>query len=245
MSRRKRFGCWGRARSPARIPRRVHVPVLNGQHAWAVLLARGGGPSCRTCLLDLLEMYGRSNPAASLGQEVPEPDVRASRNAAPPWSKPPMATFTGQRGNYGTIFKITPSGTLTTLYSFCSQSACTDGAIPVALVQATNGDLYGNNRGGRNRGHRRWYGLQNHPEWHADDAIQLLLPKRVQGRRNPCRARAGHQWGLLRDNLRWRDQRWEGLQPVCRSGPVCENTAYLRQGGSGGQDSGHRSDGCN
>jgi uncharacterized repeat protein (TIGR03803 family) len=32
---------------------------------------------------------------------------------------------------------------------------------------------------------RLWDGLQNHPEWHADDAIQLLLPKRVHGRRNP------------------------------------------------------------
>ena len=44
----------------------------------------------------------------------------------------------------GTVFKITPSGTLTTLYSFCSQSGCTDGELPEAgLVQATNGDLYG------------------------------------------------------------------------------------------------------
>ncbi len=44
----------------------------------------------------------------------------------------------------GTVFKITPSGKLTTLYSFCSQSGCTDGSKPWAgLVQATNGDLYG------------------------------------------------------------------------------------------------------
>jgi uncharacterized repeat protein (TIGR03803 family) len=44
----------------------------------------------------------------------------------------------------GTVFKITPSGTLTTLYTFCSQSGCTDGVYPDAgLVQATNGDLYG------------------------------------------------------------------------------------------------------
>jgi len=50
----------------------------------------------------------------------------------------------GANGDYGTVFKITPSGTLTTLYSFCSQSGCTDGANPEAgLVQATNGDLYG------------------------------------------------------------------------------------------------------
>ena len=44
----------------------------------------------------------------------------------------------------GTFFKITPSGTLTTLYSFCAQSNCTDGAGPTAgLVQATNGNFYG------------------------------------------------------------------------------------------------------
>src|SRR6516162_1764592 len=40
----------------------------------------------------------------------------------------------------GTVFKITPSGTLTTLYKFCSQSGCTDGAFPAAgLVQGTDG----------------------------------------------------------------------------------------------------------
>ena len=34
--------------------------------------------------------------------------------------------------------------TLTTLYSFCSQTGCPDGDGPHAgLVQATNGDLYG------------------------------------------------------------------------------------------------------
>jgi uncharacterized repeat protein (TIGR03803 family) len=50
----------------------------------------------------------------------------------------------GANSKGGTVFKITPSGALTTLYSFCSQSGCTDGNGPVAgLVQATNGDLYG------------------------------------------------------------------------------------------------------
>jgi uncharacterized repeat protein (TIGR03803 family) len=45
---------------------------------------------------------------------------------------------------YGTVFKITPTGTLTTLYSFCSQSGCSDGASPFgALVQDTNGTFYG------------------------------------------------------------------------------------------------------
>jgi len=52
--------------------------------------------------------------------------------------------YGGANGNYGTVFKITPSGTLTTLYSFCAQSGCVDGAGPYAgLIQATNGDFYG------------------------------------------------------------------------------------------------------
>jgi len=50
----------------------------------------------------------------------------------------------GAHGSGGTIFKITPSGMLTTLYSFCSQSGCTDGAASLAgLVEATDGDFYG------------------------------------------------------------------------------------------------------
>jgi uncharacterized repeat protein (TIGR03803 family) len=49
----------------------------------------------------------------------------------------------GAKG-FGTVFKITPSGTLTTLHSFCTQSGCPDGQFPqTGLVQATNGNLYG------------------------------------------------------------------------------------------------------
>ena len=44
----------------------------------------------------------------------------------------------------GTIFKMTPSGTLTTVYSFCSQSGCTDGRYPfAALVEGADGNFYG------------------------------------------------------------------------------------------------------
>jgi uncharacterized protein (TIGR03437 family) len=53
----------------------------------------------------------------------------------------------------GTAFKITPSGVLTTLYSFCSQSGCPDGAQPEApLVQATDGNLYGTTSAGGAKG---------------------------------------------------------------------------------------------
>jgi uncharacterized repeat protein (TIGR03803 family) len=50
----------------------------------------------------------------------------------------------GNVSRAGTVFKITPAGRLTTLYSFCAQTNCTDGASPAArLVQATDGNLYG------------------------------------------------------------------------------------------------------
>ena len=40
---------------------------------------------------------------------------------------------------YGTVFKITPEGKLTTLHNFGS----TDGAFPNGLIQATDGNFYG------------------------------------------------------------------------------------------------------
>jgi uncharacterized repeat protein (TIGR03803 family) len=156
----------------------------------------------------------------------------------------------GANGNYGTVFKITPGGTLTTLYSFCSQTNCTDGAGPQAgLVQAADGDLYGTTvSGGTNTNgtvfkitptgtlttlhsfngttdgatpaaglvqaiNGDFYGTASSGANNygtvfkitpsgADDAIQILPPDTLPGRRYPLRrARPGHQWGLLRDNV--------------------------------------------
>jgi uncharacterized repeat protein (TIGR03803 family) len=51
----------------------------------------------------------------------------------------------GLNGGCGTVFKITPDGTFTSLYSFCTQANCTDGKNPYygSLVQASDGNLYG------------------------------------------------------------------------------------------------------
>jgi uncharacterized repeat protein (TIGR03803 family) len=55
----------------------------------------------------------------------------------------------GSNGGCGTVFKISPKGVFTTIYSFCSQSSCADGSYPEAgLIQATNEDLYGTTSGG-------------------------------------------------------------------------------------------------
>jgi uncharacterized repeat protein (TIGR03803 family) len=52
--------------------------------------------------------------------------------------------FDGEAMGCGTVFKITPAGALTTLYSFCARTNCTDGSYPHdGLVQAIGGDFYG------------------------------------------------------------------------------------------------------
>jgi uncharacterized repeat protein (TIGR03803 family) len=49
----------------------------------------------------------------------------------------------------GTIYKITPDGNLTTLYSFCSQTNCLDGYAPRgSLVLSTDGSFYGTTTNG-------------------------------------------------------------------------------------------------
>ena len=67
-------------------------------------------------------------------------------------------TFEGGTGNGGTIFGMTPSGDLTTLYSFCPQGPCTNGDQPRAgLVQDTNGDFYGTTSEGGTDGYGTVY----------------------------------------------------------------------------------------
>ncbi len=62
-------------------------------------------------------------------------------------------TYGGGANSSGTIFRITPRGSLTTLYSFCAQSDCTDGSYPYAgLIQASNGNFYGTTYGGGTNG---------------------------------------------------------------------------------------------
>ncbi|MGA7379572.1 MAG: choice-of-anchor tandem repeat GloVer-containing protein, partial [Terriglobales bacterium] len=61
-------------------------------------------------------------------------------------------TLGGGANAMGTVFKMTPGGTLTTLYSFCSQATCTDGSLPQAgLTLAKDGSFYGStSEGGAN-----------------------------------------------------------------------------------------------
>jgi uncharacterized repeat protein (TIGR03803 family) len=58
-------------------------------------------------------------------------------------------TSKGGAHNVGAVFKITPAGKLTTLYSFCSTDNCADGAYPYGgLTLGTDGSFYGTTLGG-------------------------------------------------------------------------------------------------
>src|SRR5258708_9739300 len=58
-------------------------------------------------------------------------------------------TSAGGAHKQGTVFKISPAGTLTTLYSFCAKTNCTDGSAPYAgLLLGRDGNLYGTTESG-------------------------------------------------------------------------------------------------
>ncbi len=43
----------------------------------------------------------------------------------------------------GEIFRMSPSGDLTTIYTFCAKSKCPDGSIPGSVILGSDGNLYG------------------------------------------------------------------------------------------------------
>jgi uncharacterized repeat protein (TIGR03803 family) len=55
-----------------------------------------------------------------------------------------MTSGGGINNNFGTIFRLTPQGKLTTIYSFCAQPNCADGeAAEAGLTLASDGNYYG------------------------------------------------------------------------------------------------------
>jgi uncharacterized repeat protein (TIGR03803 family) len=73
------------------------------------------------------------------------PDGANPKTALVPGADGNLYGTTSNGGNgAGTFFTMTPSGALTTLYTFCPAGGdCVDGAQPVALLLATDGNFYG------------------------------------------------------------------------------------------------------
>jgi uncharacterized repeat protein (TIGR03803 family) len=55
-------------------------------------------------------------------------------------------------GGDGFLYKITPTGTFSILYAFCSQTNCTDGSGPGPIFRGANGNFYGTTAGGGTNG---------------------------------------------------------------------------------------------
>jgi uncharacterized repeat protein (TIGR03803 family) len=87
-------------------------------------------------------------------------------------------------GSAGSIFEITPAGTLTTLYSFCGLPNCYGGVFPEArLLQAADGNFYGTTYEGGSGGAGTVFSLNTG------------LAPFVSFIRNP--AKIGQQFGIL------------------------------------------------
>ncbi|MFZ0419484.1 MAG: choice-of-anchor tandem repeat GloVer-containing protein [Candidatus Sulfotelmatobacter sp.] len=91
-----------------------------------------------------ITLYNFCSQASCTDGEYPSPQLLQASNGALYGT-----TQEGGAYGYGTIFELTPAGKLTTLYNFCSQANCTDGAAPRAgLVQTSSGNFYGTTYGG-------------------------------------------------------------------------------------------------
>ena len=99
--------------------------------------------------------------------------------------------FGGAR-NGGTVFKLTPSGALTTLHSFCSKEheGFLDGQTPYAgVIQGSDGDFYGTTSSG-GRAYQLWDSVQAHAFGKADYLVLILWQGRYQQWRLPRRIRS-------------------------------------------------------
>jgi uncharacterized repeat protein (TIGR03803 family) len=85
-------------------------------------------------MLDVFNLWNGANPFPALIQAI-DGNLYGTTYTGGAW----QARFWS-----GTVFKIAPDGTLTTIFIFCHNRGCPEGAYPYGgLVQAIDGNLYG------------------------------------------------------------------------------------------------------
>ena len=167
-------------------------------------------PCAHIAVATLCFSYAQQRRSPYMGRLSPHCTASTARTVRCPkrgWCRPPTGTYTGRRGLAGPtamerVFKITPSGTLTMIYSFCQPpSGCYGRCLPLRGADPGHRRRLLRDNLGR-RGQRPWDGFQNQPKRHADHAAQLLLGKRLRGRPISQRgAGPGRRRGFLRDNV--------------------------------------------
>ena len=113
-------------------------------------------------------------------------------------------SYLGGSNRFGYVFKLTPAGQFTRLYSFCSKANCSDGAEPQSeLIQGTDGNLYGTTAGLGGNPFRDSF--RNHNDWQSDDALRFLPAEfRLHGRRHSRGGTASsYERGFLRSDEYW------------------------------------------
>jgi uncharacterized repeat protein (TIGR03803 family) len=96
----------------------------------------------------------------------------------------------------GTIFKITPSGTSTTIYSFAGATTpegtiCPDGQVPSPLIQASDGNFYGTTLYGGHSDLTEFDARRGAEEGLRLDASAMLTLKKFRPCFQPTRLIAG------------------------------------------------------
>ncbi len=155
-------------------------------------------------------------------------------------------TYAGGSNSHGTIFRITPSGKLTSIYTFCATANCTDGDNPnAALLQATDGNFYGTT----------YFGGGNCISVGGCGTVFEITPAGTLTTLHTFDSTDGANPGGLVQATNGTfygttygggdQQLWHGFQPVRGARPVRGNTAHLRQRGRTDPDSRERPQGRN
>jgi uncharacterized repeat protein (TIGR03803 family) len=139
--------------------------------------ADGALPNARLVFDQNGNLYGTTNDGGANGfdggvifQLTPRGKYTILHSFCPPYScddgASPLSLVFDQQGNLygathsggvyvdGTVFKLTPTGQESVLYSFCAQRYCSDGQYPSgSLLFDQNGNLYGVTSGGGDYGY--------------------------------------------------------------------------------------------
>ena len=118
--------------------RRLATAVLLLAISTSMLLAAEKVKNPQTGFTTLVDFTGSANGARPLYGDLIEGTDGNSYGT----------TVGGGAYDDGTVFKVTPDGTLTTLYTFCSQTNCTDGAYPLSGLVQAGGNFYGTTEAG-------------------------------------------------------------------------------------------------
>lgn len=126
---------------------------LDGSTPQAGLVLAPSGTFYGTAQLDNVFKINTEGNQSVLYNFCSQPNCSDGANPEAALIQGPAGNFFGTTANggasgKGTVFRMTPGGTVTTLYSFCAQTNCIDGSAPEgALVLGTDENFYGTTNG--------------------------------------------------------------------------------------------------